>query len=37
MSSYYRNYSQYLGAQRCCDSRGPGQLARLELSQLHKQ
>jgi hypothetical protein len=24
MSSYYRNYSQYLGAQRCCDSRGPG-------------
>jgi hypothetical protein len=24
MSSYFRNYSQYLGAQRCCDSRGPG-------------
>ncbi|MCJ7801432.1 MAG: hypothetical protein MUP82_03635 [Candidatus Marinimicrobia bacterium] len=24
MSRYYRNYSQYLGAQRCCDSRGPG-------------
>ena len=24
MSSYYPNYSQYLGAQRCCDSRGPG-------------
>ena len=24
MSSYYRNYSQYLGAQRCCDSRGAG-------------
>lgn len=24
MSSYYPNYSQYLGSQRCCDSRGPG-------------
>ena len=24
MSSYYPNYSQYLGAQRCCDSRGAG-------------
>ena len=24
MSGYYPNYSQYLGAQRCCDSRGPG-------------
>jgi hypothetical protein len=24
MSRYYGNYSQYLGAQRCCDSRGQG-------------
>jgi hypothetical protein len=24
MSGYYRSYSDYLGAQRCCDSRGPG-------------
>jgi len=24
MSSYYPNYSQYLGSQRCCDSRGAG-------------
>jgi hypothetical protein len=24
MSRNYANYSQYLGAQRCCDSRGPG-------------
>jgi hypothetical protein len=24
MSSYYPNYSQYLGSQRCCDSRGVG-------------
>lgn len=26
MSRNYANYSQYLGAQRCCDSRGPGLL-----------
>jgi len=24
MSGYYRSYSDYLGAQRCCDSRGAG-------------
>jgi hypothetical protein len=24
MSRYYGNYSQYLGAQRCCDLRGQG-------------
>ena len=24
MSGYYPNYSQYLGSQRCCDSRGAG-------------
>lgn len=24
MSRYYANYGQYLGAQRCCDLRGPG-------------
>jgi hypothetical protein len=24
MSRYYANYGQYLGAQRCCDSRGEG-------------
>jgi hypothetical protein len=24
MSRYYPTYTQYLGAQRCCDSRGPG-------------
>ncbi len=24
MSTYYANYSQYLGAQRCCDLRGQG-------------
>ena len=24
MSKYYGSYSQYLGAQRCCDLRGQG-------------
>ena len=23
MSRYYSNYSQYLGAQRCCNTQGP--------------
>jgi len=24
MSNFYRNYTEYLGQQRCCDLRGPG-------------